>query len=247
MKGRLEYSDTKVAKGAVEQFKTLLEETVESEEERDRIREDNEGVIVNLNADALVDTDNEFPGFTNIEKRELDGFLNPPKGQSLKERAFVLGIENNRLREKNSKGRARRTTRKSREILSLEPKNFKENFKVRESQVADITRLQKIKKWLKENLVGLSAVGISIAGIITTIIMAGRKALVKGGQALGTFGKAVVNALKSLVPVLTPLLNILATVLSWAAKGIAWLASNLWALVLFGVLSLYRWSQSKMK
>ena len=118
---------------------------------------------------------------------------------------------------------------------------------MREDQEEDITRLQKIQKWLKENLVGLSAVGISIAGIITTIIMAERKALVKGGQALGSFGKSVVNVLKSLVPVLTPLLNILATVLSWAAKGIAWLASNLWALVLFGVLLLYRWLQSKRK
>ena len=35
--------------------------------------------------------------------------------------------------------------------------------------------------------------GISIAGIITTVIMAGRKALVKGGQALGSFRKSMVN------------------------------------------------------
>ncbi len=49
---------------------------------------------------------------------------------------------------------------------------------LREDEEEDITRFQKLKKWLKENLVGLSAVGISIAGIITTIIMAGRKALV---------------------------------------------------------------------
>ena len=67
-----------------------------------------------------------------------------------------------------------------------------ENLAVRESQEEDITRFQKLKKWSKENLVGLSTVGISIAGINTTI-MAGRKALVKGGQALGTFGKSVVN------------------------------------------------------
>ncbi len=121
-----------------------------------------------------------------------------------------------------------------------------ENLAVRESQEEDITRFQKLKKWSKENLVGLSTVGISIAGINTTI-MAGRKALVKGGQALGTFGKSVVNVLKSLVPVLIPLLNILPMVLSWAVKGIACLASNLWALMLFGVLLLYKWLQSKRK
>ncbi len=96
MKGPLEYSDTKVAKDAVEQFRTLLEETVESEEERDRIREDNEGILLDTNTEH---TDSVFPGLTDVEKREMDGFLNPPKGQSLKERAFVLGIENNRLKE----------------------------------------------------------------------------------------------------------------------------------------------------
>ncbi len=57
-----------------------------------------------------------------------------------------------------------------------------------------------MKKWLKENLVGLSAEGISIAGIITTIIMAGRKAVVKEAQVLGSFRKSMVNVLKSLIP-----------------------------------------------
>ncbi len=97
VEGRLEYNESKVARNAVEQFKTLLEETVESEEERDRIREDNERILVETNVEH---TDSEFPGLTDVEKREMDGFLNPPKGQSLKERAFVLGIENNRLRKK---------------------------------------------------------------------------------------------------------------------------------------------------
>jgi hypothetical protein len=97
VKGRLEYSDTKVAKDAVEQFKTLLEETVESEEERDRIRQDNEGILFETNEEH---TDSKFPGLTDIEKKEMDGFLNPPKGQSVKERAFLLGIENNNIRNK---------------------------------------------------------------------------------------------------------------------------------------------------
>ena len=77
VKGRLEYSESKVAKDAVEQFRTLLEETVESEEERDRIREDNEGILVDINTEHA---DSEFPGLTDEEKREMDGFLNPPEG-----------------------------------------------------------------------------------------------------------------------------------------------------------------------
>ncbi len=41
------------------QFKTLLESAVESVEDRNRIRENNEGVIVNTNEEY---NDSEFPG-----------------------------------------------------------------------------------------------------------------------------------------------------------------------------------------
>ncbi len=243
MKGQLEYSESKVAKDAVGQFKTLLERAVESVEDRKRSREDNEGVLVNTNMEYI---DSEFPGLTDQEKREIGGVLNPPERQSAKERVYVLEIEANHCKEKIA------NTEPGERLESLEKslalvERAEENVAVRENQEEDITRFQKLKKWLKENLVGLSAVVISIVGIITTIIMAGRKALVRGRQALGSFGKSVVNVLKSLFPVLTPLLNVLATVLSWAANGIAWLASNVWALVLFGVLLLYRWLQSKRK
>ncbi len=179
-KGRLEYNESKVARNAVEQFKALLEETVESEEERDRIREDNKGILVDTNTEH---NDNEFPGLTDIEKKEMDGFLNPPEGQPVKERAFLLGIENNNIRNQIAREEPGERLESLEKYLALNERLY-ENLKVRESQEEDITRLQKIRKWLKENLVGLSAVGISIAGIITTIIMAERKALVKGGQGL---------------------------------------------------------------
>ncbi len=97
VKGRLEYSESKVARDAVEQFKTILEETVRSVKKRDRIREDNEETLVKTNTEY---NDSEYPGLTDQEKREMDGILNPPEGQSAKERALVLKIENNHLREK---------------------------------------------------------------------------------------------------------------------------------------------------
>ena len=42
-------------------------------------------------------------------------------------------------------------------------------------------------------MIGLSVVAISIAGIMTTIIVSARKALVKVGQATGDFAKALYN------------------------------------------------------
>ena len=98
--------------------------------------------------------------------------------------------------------------------------------------IKDLTRLVRFKEWAKENLVGLSALAISVAGIITTIIVGARKALIKGAQATGKFAKAVYNLGKKLGALLAPILNVIAQAFSWGAKGLAWLANNLWLLAL---------------
>ena len=46
----------------------------------------------------------------------------------------------------------------------------------------DLTRFERFKKWAKENLVGVSAVAISVAGIITTVVISGRNAVKKGAR-----------------------------------------------------------------
>ncbi len=48
-----------------------------------------------------------------------------------------------------------------------------------EARTNDLTRLERFKKWAKENIAGVSAVAIPIAGIITTIVIAGRSAVKK--------------------------------------------------------------------
>ena len=40
-----------------------------------------------------------------------------------------------------------------------------------ETDANDLTRFAKFKKWARENIVGISAVAISVAGIITTVVM----------------------------------------------------------------------------
>ncbi len=46
-----------------------------------------------------------------------------------------------------------------------------------ETERNDLTRFEKFKKWAKENITGVSAVAISVAGIITAAVMTGRNAL----------------------------------------------------------------------
>ncbi len=103
--------------------------TVESVGERKRIRQDNEGILIDTNFEH---TDSEFPGLTDLEKREMDGFPNPPEGQSVKERAFLLGIDNNRLREKVANTEPGDRLESLEKYLALNKRLF-ENLKVRES------------------------------------------------------------------------------------------------------------------
>ena len=96
-------------------------------------------------------------------------------------------------------------------------------------------------------MVGLSALTVAIAGIITTIIVRAGKALVKGGEATGKFSKALYNVGKKLGSFIAPLLNIIAQIISLGAKGLEWLASNLWALVIAFILYIYSQYKNSMK
>ena len=95
-----------------------------------------------------------------------------------------------------------------------------------EARTNDLTRFERFKKWAKENITGMSAVAISIAGIIT-IVIAGRNAVKKGAKAVGQFGKALANIAKKAAPAIATILNILAQVLTWGAKALEFLSSNL--------------------
>ena len=99
----------------------------------------------------------------------------------------------------------------SEEALSMIQEETKRN---------DLTRLERFKKWAKKNIAGVSAVAISGAGIITTVVMAGRKAVKQGAKAVGEFGKAVANLAKKAAPAIATILYILAHLLTWGAKAI---------------------------
>ncbi len=102
-----------------------------------------------------------------------------------------------------------------------------------EARTNDLTRFERLKKWAKENLVGVSAIAISVAGIITTAVVAGRNAVKKGAKAVGQFGKALANLAKKAGPVMAAILNVLAQALTWGAKALEFLSRNLWIVAVF--------------
>ena len=102
----------------------------------------------------------------------------------------------------------------------------------RAAQEKDITRLQKFKKWAKENLVGLSSLAINVAGFATLAVLAARKAIAKGAQGVSKVSKAVANVGKKVAPLVASALKLIAQILTWGAKGLAFLATNLWILAI---------------
>ena len=109
----------------------------------------------------------------------------------------------------------------------------------------DPARFERFKKWAKENLGGISVVAISIAGIITTIVMGMRTVVKKGANAVSKFGKFLGKLAGKAGPVLGALLNLATGLLKLGSKAVSFLAENLWILVLMITYAL--WNEQKKK
>ena len=110
--------------------------------------------------------------------------------------------------------------------------DFIKNSIKAESETGDISRFRRFSKWAKENLLGLSAVAISAAGIITTIVIAGRFVIEAGARGTKKFAKALAEVGKKVAPVLGAALSVIGSVLSLTAKGLDWVSKHLWSLAL---------------
>ena len=117
-----------------------------------------------------------------------------------------------------------------------------------EVSTSDLGRLERFKEWARANLVGLSAIAITIAGIVTTVVIAGRKAVKQAARATGKLAKALVNIGKKLGPLIAPMLNLMAQAITWGAKGIEFLSKNLWLIVVaFAYFAYDMYSKSRQK
>ena len=141
---------------------------------------------------------------TEQELREFAGVLNP-KGPTPEDRIKALETqadywesvrkETEKDAEKgnpNEKARARSEIQKLENLektarLQADFERLKNNEKPiheetlriidDEIQENDLSKLERFKNWAGENLIGFSAIAISIAGIIITVVIAGRKAV----------------------------------------------------------------------
>ena len=216
--------------------------------------------ILNASAERIFDEIDQIKAtLTEQELREFAGVLNP-KGPTAEVKIKALEVqadhwkaERGKVEKLLEKGSTEEVEKAKSEITKLESlektarlqadfERLKNNKKPihnetldiinDEIQENDLSKLERFKQWAKENLIGFSAIAISIAGIITTVVIAGRKAVKDTAKGVGRVAKALFNLGKKLGPLIAPILNILATAVSWGVKGLEFLSKNLWLLVI---------------
>ena len=73
---------------------------------------------------------------------------------------------------------------------------------------------------------------ISIAGIMTTIVMGAQIAVKRGASAMSKLAKTLGKIAEKAAPVLGALLNLAAGLLKLGAKAVGFLSENLWLLAI---------------
>jgi hypothetical protein len=204
-------------------------------------------------------TRDDIPGLTPTENRELRGVLDPTDTMDLESRVGNDGALQKQVEyfqdTINKTMELRDKTDDTEEFINLEERIValreardrtvmqKELEEGRQAQVEDITRFRKLVKWLGKEMVGLTSVAVSTAGLITALLIHARGAIIGTAKATSKVAKALANIAKKGAPNLIPVLNAIATALSWSAKGIAWLASHLWVIAVAAALLVYNYLQ----
>ena len=114
-----------------------------------------------------------------------------------------------------------------------------------ETQNNDLGKFERFKRWSKKNLAGLSVVAISVADIITTIVMGARNTVRRGASATSKFAKSLAKVAEKAVPVIGGLLNLAAKVLTLGAKAVNFLSNYLWTLAVAITYALYEQRREK--
>ena len=108
-----------------------------------------------------------------------------------------------------------------------------------EAENNDLTRFERFKRWARRNLGAISVVAISVAGIITIIVVGARNAVKKGVSTTIKLAKTLGKIAEKAAPVLGALLNLAAGVWKLGAKAVGFLSVNLWLLAVMIAYALY--------
>ncbi|CAB3984361.1 Hypothetical predicted protein [Paramuricea clavata] len=247
--------------------KSVVEEETGGETSRSGEEEIYEDAVEEFHAETTVVNENFLDDLEEMyrkemitfnEKRELE-LVTEPKGppetriaalkiqrDNFKEKAEITTVPERERIMRRGIIAAEQSIDNERIILGLQPETEEGKVRFREIVRENVrTKFERFQKWARENLGALAAIAVS--GIITTVVVAGKKTIVGASKGLGAVGKALANLAKSALPILVPILNLLSTILSWGAKGLAFLAKNLWIVAVLIAGAVHKYLQMKRR
>ena len=215
---------------------------------------ENVGDRLDSEIDRRFDEISSSTEITENELRELRGSLYEKEEQSeeipIEEKLKFLKIQENHWKGESDKAKAEGKNNKAllydsiRKAAELKADKIRLKFNLKpeseevvsmieeETDVNDLSKFERFKKWARENVVGASAIAISIAGIVTAAVMGARTTIKKGGNALGKFAKGVSKVFKKLGPLFSALGTLLSKMILLGSQGLLWTSQNLWVLFL---------------
>ena len=108
-------------------------------------------------------------------------------------------------------------------------------------------KFERLKEWLKKNGIEVSAFVLSIGSFIAAMVTVLRKTVQTAAKGAFSFGKAVVKVLSKLGPVFSALGSVIMSLLGIASKALMWLGNNLWILLVFLVMFLWKVGEKYFK
>ena len=229
---------------------------------RNSLRKLNERISDRKDRIVTVLTEEELREFAGILKVKLPTLEEQGEGGiTVKDRLDFLKTEENNWMKRANKVEGDPERKKLYETITevakfkadqlrleanLKPESeTAQNILEEETENNPLTRFERFKEWSKKNLGGISVIAISVAGIITTIVMGMKTVVVSGAKATSKFGKFLAKLAEKAGPVLGALLNLAAGLLKLGAKGVSFLAENLWILAVLVGYALWEKVKSK--
>ena len=193
---------------------SVLNNSLERLEEE--ISERNDKIIVGLTENEL----REFRGILDVRLPTLE--QQREGGITVEGRLNALKIEENNRRdlaERQIDPEKKRLYESVADVAALKADELRlranarpeselgQNILREEAENNDLTRFERFKRWAKRNLGGISIVAISVAGIITTVVMGARTIVKKDASATSKFAKTLAKIAEKAGPVLGAQLN----------------------------------------
>ena len=200
-------------KKLVQEFKDTMD-LVRAEYEKSPsslVRNLPEEVVEDILDNSVERISDEIEDFTaNLSEQELREFAGvlDPKGPTADDRIKALEAQADhwkkaRLETKDQGQKSKLESLEKTALLQADNERLKNNEKPihdetleiidDEIQNNDLSKLERFKEWARKNFIGFSVVAISIAGIVTTVVIAGRKAVKSTAKGVGKLAKALVN------------------------------------------------------